>query len=105
MSNQTPKIIIDEVFNKSVSKSINLCSGYDLEYVKKYYVKYGSYNYNRIENIYKLEKRYDDLAIIRPCEIPQQCAIHIKDDLKELLSRERSSIYHVYCLFTSFEEG
>ncbi|CAG8847571.1 27735_t:CDS:1, partial [Racocetra persica] len=63
---QTPKIIIDGVFNKSVSKPINLHPGYDLEYVKKYYMECGSYNYNRIENMYKLEKRYDDLAIIRP---------------------------------------
>ncbi|CAG8834958.1 17265_t:CDS:2, partial [Racocetra persica] len=34
-------------------------------------------------------KKYDDLAIIRPHETPQQWAIHIKDDLQELCSRER----------------
>ena len=71
MSSQTPKIIIDEVFNKSVPKPINLHPGYDLEYVKKYYMKYGSYNYNHVENMCKLEKRYDDLAIIRPRETSQ----------------------------------
>ncbi|CAG8594705.1 22046_t:CDS:2, partial [Racocetra persica] len=66
MSSQIPKIIIDEVFNKSVPKLINLRPEYDLKYVKKYYVKCGSYNYNRVENMCKLEKRYNDLAIIRP---------------------------------------
>ncbi|CAG8467666.1 20331_t:CDS:2 [Racocetra persica] len=71
MSSQTPKIIIDEVFNKLVPKPINLRPEYDLEYVKKYYVKCGSYNYNCVENICKLEKRYNDLAIIRPYETPQ----------------------------------
>ncbi|CAG8583197.1 7534_t:CDS:2, partial [Dentiscutata heterogama] len=101
----TPKRHPDEVFNKLVSKPINLHPEYDLEYVKKYYVKCGSYNYNHVENMYKLEKRYDDLAIIRPCETPQQWVIRIKDDLKELLSRERHSIFYTHCLFSLFEQG
>ena len=29
----------------------------------------------------------------------------IKDDLQELRSRERSGIFHVYCLFGLFEQG
>ncbi|CAG8465498.1 23236_t:CDS:2 [Racocetra persica] len=81
---------VHEVFNKSVPKPINLRPEYDLEYVKKYYVECGSYNYNCVENMCKLEKRYNDLAIIKPREIPQQWVIRIKDDLKDLIDESRS---------------
>ena len=64
MSSQTPKIIIDEVFNKSVPKPINLRPGYDLEYVKKYNVEYSSSNFNHVENMCKLKKSYNNLALL-----------------------------------------
>ncbi|RIA85157.1 hypothetical protein C1645_831189 [Glomus cerebriforme] len=46
MPEDTIKIILDKVFNKSVSKPINLHP--DLNYVTAYDVKCGSYNYNQI---------------------------------------------------------
>ncbi|CAG8819171.1 5558_t:CDS:1, partial [Racocetra persica] len=62
---------------------------YDLDHIIKDLAKGNSYNYNHVKNICKLEKKYNDLAIIRPHETPQQWAIRIKDDLQELHSRER----------------
>ncbi|CAG8784378.1 2951_t:CDS:2 [Racocetra persica] len=62
---------------------------YDLDYVIKDLANCNSYNYNHIENMCKIEKKYDNLAIIRLHKIPQQWVIRIKEDLQELHSRER----------------
>lgn len=39
MPEETVKIIIDKVFNKSVPKLVNLRPGYNLDYVSNYQVK------------------------------------------------------------------
>ena len=71
MPGETVMIILDKVFNKSVPKPVNLRPGYDLEYVNKYQGKCGGYDYNRLAKMIEIERRYDDLSIIRPRETPQ----------------------------------
>ena len=66
----TNTIIIDEIYNKSVPKPVNFRPGYDLDYVIKDLAQANCYNYNRVENICKIEKKYDDLAIIKLHETP-----------------------------------
>ncbi|CAG8739897.1 16086_t:CDS:1, partial [Funneliformis caledonium] len=39
-----------------------------------------------------------------PHETPQQWAVRIRAPLQELLSKRKYSLYHVYCLFDSFEQ-
>ncbi len=46
-------IILDEIYNKSVSKSINLHPEYDLKHVNYHYY---DYNYNLIIKRIKVEK-------------------------------------------------
>ena len=101
MPRETVKIIIDMVFNKP----INLRPGYDLDYVRNYRAISGGYGYNRFAKMIEIERRYDDLSIIRPHETPQQWADRIRAPLQELLSRREYSIYHAYCLFASFGQG
>ncbi|CAG8578277.1 1713_t:CDS:1 [Ambispora leptoticha] len=104
MYNPVP-LIIDTKFNKSSTKPESIRPGYDLKYVMDHLVKYGSYNYHRIENMCKMEKQYDDLSIINPGETPQQWAIHVKDEVQKLRSRGVYSIYHTQCLFASSGQG
>ena len=56
-------IIIDEVFNKTVPKPINLRPGYDMRYINA-----NARNYRCAFNLKKIietEKHYDNLSIIR----------------------------------------
>ena len=87
---------------KSVPKPVNLRPGYDLEYVNKYQAKCGGYDYNRFAKMIEIERRYDNLSVIRSHETPQQWAIRVRAPLQELLSRREYSVYHVFCLFSSF---
>ena len=66
MPGETISIIIDEVYNKTVSKPINFRSGYDMRYISSYM---RNYRYGTdLEKIIKTEKLYDDLSIIRSRE-------------------------------------
>ena len=61
MPGQTVIIILNKVYNKSVSKSNNLHPGYDLKYVHNVQ----TYNDNyRLKKVVKIERRYDYLSII-----------------------------------------
>ncbi|RIA93210.1 hypothetical protein C1645_735688 [Glomus cerebriforme] len=102
MPRTTIKIILDKIYNKTVPKPINLRPGYDMEYVANCY--YYS-DYNQFKKMVEIEKQYDYLSIIRPHETPQQWADHIRAPLQELLSRREYSVYHLYCLFSSFGQG
>ena len=62
-------IILDKIYNKSVPRPINLCPGYDMEYVFNYRSQTDNYWY---EKVVEIEKQYDHLSIIKPHEIPQQ---------------------------------
>src|SRR4051794_33200621 len=93
------KIILDNIYNKTVPRPINLRPGYDMEHVFKYYPQTDNYRY---EKVVEIEKQYDYLSIIRPHETPQQWANRVRGPLQELLSKQEYSLYHVYCLFTSF---
>ncbi|GBB85645.1 hypothetical protein RclHR1_12130006 [Rhizophagus clarus] len=73
------KIILDNIYNKTISRPINLRPRYDMEHVFKYRSQTDNYKY---EKIVEIEKQYDYLSIIRPHETPH--------------------LYHVYCLFASF---
>jgi len=99
MPSETVKIILDNIYNKSVPKPINLRPGYDMEHVFNYRPQTDNYRY---EKVVKIEKQYDYLSIIRPHETPQQWAFRVKDALQELHSRREYSVYHVFCLFASF---
>ena len=96
------KIILDKIYNKTVPKPINLRPGYDMEHVFNYYPQTDNYRY---EKVVKIKKEYDYLSIIRPHETPQQWANHVRGSLQDLLSKREYSLYHVYCLFSSFRQG
>jgi hypothetical protein len=93
------KIIIDKIYNKTVPKPINLRPGYDMKHVFNSYPQTDNYRYKKVV---KIEKQYNHLSIIRPCETPQQWANCVRGSLQDLLSKREYSLYHVYCLFASF---
>src|SRR5436190_20425918 len=93
------KIILDNIYNKTVPRPINLRPGYDMEHVFKYRPQTDEYRY---EKVVEIEKQYDHLSIIRPHETPQQWANRVRGPLQELLSKREYSLYHVFCLFGSF---
>src|SRR5215204_992948 len=93
------KIILDNIYNKTVPKPINLRPGYDMEYVFNCRPQTDNYRY---EKVVEIEKQYDYLSIIRPHETPQQWANRVRGSLQELLSSREYSLYHVYSLFASF---
>ena len=93
------KIILDNVYNKTVPRPINLRPGYDMEHV--FNCRPQTVNY-RYEKVVEIKKQYDHLSIIRPHETPQQWANRIRGPLQELLSKREYSLYHMYCLFASF---
>src|SRR2546421_160826 len=93
------KIILDKIYNKTVPKPINLRPRYDMEHVFNYYPQTDNYWY---EKVVKIEKQYDDLSVISPHETPKQWANRVRGSLQELLSKREYSLYHVYCLFSSF---
>ena len=93
------KIILDNIYNKAISKPVNLRPGYDMKHVANYYN--GGLN-ERIKEVVEIEKQYDYLSIIRPYETPQQWANRVRVPLQELLSSREYSLYHVYSLFASF---
>jgi hypothetical protein len=99
MPGETVKIILDNIYNKSVPKPINLHPGYDMEHVFNYRPQTDNYQYKKVVEI---EKQYDHLSIIRPHKISQQWAVRIRAPLQGLLSKRKYSLYHVYCLFASF---
>ena len=93
------KIILDNIYNKTVPKPINLRPRYDMEHVFNYRPQTDNYRY---EKVVEIEKQYDYLSIIRLHETPQQWANRVRGSLQELLSKQGYSLYHVYCLFASF---
>src|SRR5436190_8948120 len=93
------KIILDNIYNKTVPRPINLRPGYDMKHVFKYRPQTDNYRY---EKVVEIEKQYDYLSIIRPHETSQQWANRVRGSLQELLSKQEYSLYHVYCLFASF---
>ncbi|RIA82417.1 hypothetical protein C1645_881058 [Glomus cerebriforme] len=95
-------IILDEVYNKSMPKPINLRPGYDIEYIRN---RYGFLYPGQFEKIVEVEKIYDNLSIISSYETPQQWAIRVKDALQALITEGHKSYYHVFCLFGSSGQG
>src|SRR5687768_10898304 len=89
------KIILDNIYNKTVPRPINLRPGYDMEYVFKRCPQTDNYRY---EKVVEIEKQYDHLSIIRPCETPQQWANRVRDSLQELLSKREYSLSCVLSL-------
>ena len=51
------------------------------------------------------EKIYDRLSIMRKGESPVQWGLRVKSTLQYLLSRNKNSIYHSFCLFAGFGKG
>ncbi|CAB5371090.1 unnamed protein product [Rhizophagus irregularis] len=100
--NKCIDIILDKVYNNSVPKPINLCPGYDIEYIRNCY---GFPYPSQFEKMVEVEKIYDNLSIISSYETPQQWAIRVKDDLQTLIAEGYRSFYHVFCLFRSFGQG
>ena len=92
-------IILDEVYNKSVPKPINLRPGYDIEYIRN---QYGFLFPGQFEKMVEVEKIYDNLSIISSYETPQQWAIRVKATLQTLIAEGYRSFYHAFCLFGSF---
>ncbi|POG57827.1 hypothetical protein GLOIN_2v986619 [Rhizophagus irregularis DAOM 181602=DAOM 197198] len=95
-------IILDEVYNKSVPKPINLRPGYDIEYIRN---RYGFLYPGQFEKMVEVERIYDNLSIISSYETPQQWAIRVKDTLQALITEGHRSYYHVFCLFGSSGQG
>ncbi|CAB4487427.1 unnamed protein product [Rhizophagus irregularis] len=62
-------IILDEVYNKSVPKPINLHPGYDIEYIIRNC--YGFLYPGQFKKMVEIEKIYDNLSIISSYETPQ----------------------------------
>src|SRR4051794_15096144 len=95
-------IILDEVYNKSVPKPINLRPGYDIEYIRN---RYGFLYPGQFEKMVEVEKMFDNLSIISSYETSQQWAIRVKDTLQALITGGYRSYYHVFCLFGSSGQG
>src|SRR5947199_5236824 len=81
-------IILDEIYNKSVPKPINLRPGYDIDYIRK---RYGFYNPGQFEKMVEDEKIYDNLSIIGSYETPWQWAIRVRDALQALITESYKS--------------
>ena len=47
------KIILDKIYNKTISKPINLRPGYDMEHVFNYYPQTDNYQYEKVVDIEK----------------------------------------------------
>ena len=62
-------IILDNIYNKTVPRPINLRSEYDMKHVFNYHPQTANYQY---EKVVEIKKQYDHLSIIRPHETPQQ---------------------------------
>ena len=92
-------IILDKNYNKIVPRPINLRPGYDMEHVFNSHPQTDEYRY---EKVVKIEKEYDCLSIVRHHETLQQWANRVRGSLQELLSKREYSLYHVYCLLSSF---
>ncbi|RIA94653.1 hypothetical protein C1645_817708 [Glomus cerebriforme] len=100
--NKCIDIILDEVYNKSVPKPINLHPGYDIEYIRNCY----SFLYpGQFEKMVEVKKIYDNLPIISSYETPQQWTIRVKDALQALITKGHGSYYYAFCLFRSSEQG
>ncbi|RGB21672.1 hypothetical protein C1646_777554 [Rhizophagus diaphanus] len=69
------KIILDNIYNKTVPRPINLRPRYDMEHIFKYCPQTDNYRY---EKVVEIEKQYDYLSIIRPHETPQQWANRVR---------------------------
>ncbi|RIA85573.1 hypothetical protein C1645_830577 [Glomus cerebriforme] len=61
-------IILDEVYNKSMPKPINLHPGYDIEYIRNCY---GFLYPGQFEKMVEVKKIDDNLSIISSYETPQ----------------------------------
>ncbi|GES83367.1 hypothetical protein GLOIN_2v986619 [Rhizophagus clarus] len=95
-------IILNEVYNKSVPKPINLRPGYDIEYIRNCY----RYHYpGQFKKMVEVEKIYNDLSIISSYETPQQWATQVKNALQALITGGYRSYYYEFCLFASFGQG
>src|SRR2546423_6005978 len=90
--NKFINIILDEVYNQSMPKPINLRSEYDIEYIRN---NYGFPYSGQFEKMIEVKKIYNNLSIINLYETPQQWAIRIKDTLQALITEGRRSYYHV----------
>jgi hypothetical protein len=88
-----------------VPKLTNLRSGYEMEYIKKYYAYIGYSIPFDFEKALEAEKIFDNLSIIRSHETPQQWADRVRSTLRILINEKYSSYYHVFCLFRSFGQG
>src|SRR5437870_1650844 len=58
-----------------------------------------------INKIIKVEKEYDTLSVIKPAQSLIAWAVKARIRLQELLSNQRFSVYHQYCLFAGFGDG
>ena len=52
-----------------------------------------------------MEKEYDTLSVIKPGQSLIAWAVKAQIQLQELLSNQRFSVYHRYCLFAGFGNG
>ena len=100
--NKCIDIILDNDYNKIVSKPTNLRPGYDIEYIRN---RYGFLYPGQFEKMVEVEKIYDNLSIISSYKTPQQWAIRVKDTLQALITEGHRSYYHVFCLFGSSGQG
>ncbi|RHZ81991.1 hypothetical protein Glove_115g95 [Diversispora epigaea] len=96
MSGINISIIIDK--KAKSQKLINNRPGYDIEYVVSYIYNYcGINDYQRFfDDLYKTEKRYDILSVIRSHETLKQWAIRVRVPLQELVSEGKRSVYHTF---------
>ena len=70
--NKCINIILDKDFNKIVPKPINNRPGFDINYLRAYAINYSPSYANKFEKVLEVEKRYDNLSVIRSHETPQQ---------------------------------
>ena len=61
------KIILDNIYNKSVPRPINLRPGYDMEHVFKYRPQTDNYRY---EKVVEIEKQYDYYLLLDLMKLP-----------------------------------
>ena len=73
--------ILDKDYNKIVPKPVNNRPGFDINYLRAYVINYNSYYANQFEKVLEVEKRYDNLSVIRSHETPQQWAIRVRQAL------------------------
>ena len=84
---------------------ISVRPGYDMEYCRSmighYYPNFYQINPQFCNN----EKGYDRLSIIRQDETPVQWRIRVMNDIYTLLTQEKLSVYHRFCLFAGIGRG